>query len=225
MYRIEENGFELQRCPDCNEYLPQESFFPSNWGKNGMKCKACAKAYYSSPKGRAILYKSQRKYQLKNPHKIKEWAANYRNNHRDKYNERIYEYMRNNVDNVMDSQLKYQSKLPSGVYAIKYVDDVIYVGATKHPIRRVNTHMSTIKTSNNITKVNKLFSFLGYDKNNFTWELVEECDPENLFVREKHYQKQFKSKANYKKHFGKVESTKSIIERLGLTTKPRNKWR
>ena len=85
--------------------------------------------------------------------------------------------------------------------------------------------MSIIKTSSNITKVNKLFSFLGYDKNNFTWELVEECEPENLFDREKHYQKQLNSKANYKKHFGKVETTKSIIERLGLTTKPRNKWR
>ena len=125
MNTLEENGFELQRCPDCKEYLPLESFFPSNRGKNGHKCKECAKAYYASPKGRAILYKSQKKYLKNNPDKVKKWAAKYRDKNRDRYNERIYDYMRNNVDNVMDSQLKYQSKIPSGVYAIKYVDDVI----------------------------------------------------------------------------------------------------
>lgn len=225
MKTLDENAFELQKCHDCKEYLPQEAYYPSNWGKNGYKCKACAKAYYSSSKGKDILRRSQRKYVVKNRDKVNAIARNWRKNNPGKYKETVYNWFKKNVDSYVDVQLKYQSKLPSGVYIIKYKDEVIYVGATKHPIRRINTHMSTITTSSNITKINKLHSFLGYDKKDFTWELIEECDPKDLFDRERYYRQKFNSYDNYKKHFGKIESTRSLVERLGLTTKPRNKWR
>ena len=225
MNTLEENGFELQKCPDCKEYLPLESFFPSNRGKYGHKCKACAKKYYNSPKGKQIRYTSQKKYNAKNRGKINAIARAWRKNNPEKYRETVYNCWKNNSDDYVAMQTKYQSKIPPSVYAIKYVDTVIYVGATQHPIRRINTHMSTITTSSNIGKINKLHSFLGYDKKDFTWEVIEECDVKDLFDREKYYQDKLQSKQNFKRIFGKIETTKSIVERLGLTTKPRNKWR
>jgi len=224
---IEIKGIVLQKCPDCKEHLRKEHYYPVNWGTYGHKCKACAKKYYQSPKGKAILRHSQKLYRQKPGmrEKLNKIAKQWRLNNPGRYNKTIYKWAKNNVDDYVDVQLKYQSKLPSGVYAIKYVDTVIYVGATKHPIRRINTHMSTIKTSSNITKINKLHSFLGYDKKDFTWEMIEECDPKDLFDKEKYYQKKLNSRANFKRIFGKLETTKSLVERLGLSTKPRNKWR
>jgi transposase-like protein len=222
---IEINGITLQKCPSCKEHLGEEHYYPSNWGKNGFKCKSCAKKYYTSDHGRAILTRSQRKWVAKNREKVAENARNWRINNPEKYNKGIYRWNEKNVDSVVANQKRYQEKMPPGVYAIKYKGEAIYVGATKAPIRRINTHMSTITTSSNITKINKLHSYLGYDKKDFTWEIIEECDVDMLFEKERCYQKELRSKENFKKHFGKVETTKSLVERLGLTTKPRNRWR
>jgi predicted GIY-YIG superfamily endonuclease len=134
--------------------------------------------------------------------------------------------MENNVDSVIANQNKYQSKVAGGVYCIKYKGEIVYIGSTNQPVRRMNVHFSTITTKNNIGKINKLHSFLGYDKKDFSWNMLETCDEDNRLEREQYYRKYHKSKENFKRIFGKIETTDKLIERLGLTTNTnRKKWR
>ena len=123
--------------------------------------------------------------------------------------------------------MNYQEAVPPGVYAIYYVNTAIYVGATKHPNRRMNTHFSTITTCNNIGKVNKLHSYYGYKKEDFTFKVIEKCDVDKLLEKEVYWRGKLKTKANYERLFPEIskETTVGLIERLKLTTKNVKTWK
>jgi hypothetical protein len=83
------------------------------------------------------------------------------------------------------------------------------------PLRRQNVHLSTIRTPNNIGKINKLHSFLDYDKKDFKFNLVEQVDDiTQLKTREAYWEYYYQAGYNYTKMFGNVEKTKDIVERI-----------
>jgi hypothetical protein len=60
-----------------------------------------------------------------------------------------------------------------------------------------------------------LHSFLGYDKKDFNFNLVEQVDDiEQLKIRESYYEYYYQASYNYTKVFGVVEKTKDIVERI-----------
>lgn len=199
---------ESKECTRCNVVKPISEFFPHTRGKNKTQswCKQCQRewinAYFKSDKGKAYI----RKYRKENPDKIYESIRRWRKNNPDKSNQFVYNWAKNNKEQFVDIQYKYQSKIPPSVYCIKYNDEVIYVGSSKKPLARCNIHLSTIKTGNNLTKVNKLHSYLGYDKSAFTYEYLEECAPDMLIERERYYEKKYDAKGNYLRIFGKTKT-------------------
>ena len=64
---------------------------------------------------------------------------------------------------------------------------------------RTNVHLSHIKTRNNITKVNKLFSFCGYNRKDFDYKILEEGKWEDLLKIEAKWEYNLNAKGNYKK--------------------------
>lgn len=215
---------KTKQCSKCkqekelntvNFYLRKDGYYQS-W------CQAC----YKTPEMNEYRKVKINQWRKENPEKWANYFKNWRKNNKDKSNKYIYKWMEKNIDRNIDIQNKYQSKVAGGVYCIKYKGEIIYVGSTNQPIRRMNVHFSTIKTCNNIGKINKLHSFLGYDKKDFSWNMLETIDDTNTRIeKEQYYRKFHKSKQNFKRIFGKIETTEKLIERLGLTSGKRNKWR
>lgn len=214
---------KTKKCTKCKtvKELNTINFYQKKEGNYQSWCKSC----YRTPEMNEYRRVKLKQWIKDNPEKWKSYYSKYRKNNKEKFNKSIYKWAENNVDNYVEIQKTYQRSIPPGVYCIKYKGEVVYVGATNEPIRRQNVHFSTITTKNNIGKINKLHSFLGYDKANFTFEIVEHCDINELIEKEKYYRIKLKSKENFKRIFGKIESTRVIVERLGLTTKPRYKWK
>lgn len=211
----------MKTCTKCKIEKSLDEFHKHPTSKDGYQshCKLCQKeliSYYftQTEKGRAYvkkyreenrdLYrKANRKWQKKNKHKVREW---------------VYKFAKENKEQWIAIQDKYQSRIPPSVYCIKYNDEVIYVGQALKPQNRVNLHISTIKTGNNLTKVNKLHSYLGFDKSAFSYEFLEQCKPDMLHERERYWEEYYNAKGNYKRIFGKVKSINQILKENGFKT-------
>lgn len=212
---------KTKKCPKCQIEKPvTEEFWYLNKkgvskGKPAAYCIPCHKEYMNQDKFKKFRRDYVNNLRKKNPEYWKELRDKYVSNNREAYNNRIYRWTRENKDVNLAIQKKYQQTIPPSVYSIKYEDTVIYIGSSNEPVRRLNVHFSTIKTCNNIGKVNKLFSFYGYDKSKFSYEIVEQVDVDKLIERERYWEEHFDAKVNYKKTFGKLESVKKLLERLG----------
>lgn len=211
-------------CGRCKQQKPMTSdyFYNATHTKTGFQawCKEC----YKSDEEKAKRKIAQKKWAEKNPGKMSEIVRNWRRRNRSRSNKMIYDWNKNNAEKFLARQKKYQQQEPPGVYAIKYVDDVIYIGATNEPIRRSNIHFSTIKSKNNISKVNKLHSFYGYDKSDFKFEIIEYCDESELFKKEREWRLKLDPKGNYKRIFNIKESTGELVKRLNLTNVREKTW-
>ena len=216
---------ELKTCPKCKQQRPRtnEYFHKASHTKDGLQswCRLCL----LTPEMKEYRRIKVNEYRKRNPEKWSEYYNKWRRDNREKSNGFVYNWMKNNTEASLNIQKKYQKAEPPGVYAIKYLNTVIYVGATNEPVRRSNIHFSTIKTCNNIGKVNKLHSFYGYDKNDFTFEILEHCDEDKLLEKEREWRIKLNSKKNYKHYFRIKETTSQLIDRLGLTKSKEKTWR
>ena len=81
------------------------------------------------------------------------------------------------------------------IYKLKNnINNKIYIGCTTTPLsKRLSLHIKRSKNNKN----NKLYnSIRKYSIDNFTMELIEECDDDIIFEREKYYIKLFDSYDN-----------------------------
>ena len=213
----------MKTCKCCNATKELKDFFNNKQTKDGKGtyCKVCAtlkiKPYLDKYKQEPEFKEKMAKYQ-------KDYMPNYTKENRKKLNETIYNWNSNNSDKLLQNQLKYQASVPPAVYSITYKGDVIYVGSSKSPIRRQNVHFSTLTTCNNIGNVNKLHSYYGYDKADFKFHILEECDEDHLMDKEREYQASLRPDINYKNHFPIRETVRAMVERLNLRPSKIKTW-
>ena len=209
----------MKQCTKCKETKPLNEFYNSKNNKDGKtyNCKVCQDAVYNKYRieQREKINAYQRQYQQNNPERVRKYAKNYRDNNKESYNKKINEWRKDNIKQYVGIQLNYQSKIPAGIYAIKYKGTIVYVGSSTMPLRRVNTHLSTIKSATNLTAINKLFSYCGYNKEDFEYEIIEECKADDLLKREKHYEEEYNAKHNYTDIFRDVPSITQIMKDEG----------
>ena len=211
---------ETKQCKECSEIKPIWKFYKSKNVKSGRynKCKTCMDAYTrqwikDNPEKRKIHQETG--YKKHGPAYFAKHNKKWRESHKDRYNKTVYNWYEKNTDKWVETQYKYQSKIPPSVYIIKYKDIIVYVGSSTKPLRRKNCHFSTITTGTNLSKINKLHSYYGYKKDDFTFELIEEVKDEmDLRAREAYYEYKFNAKANYTKTFGKLVSVKERHEEM-----------
>lgn len=210
----------MRTCTKCKVEKPFTEFYKHSLNKSGYQsqCKQCGnerlKEYYRSPEGKAY----QKRWFLANKERHYANVTRWHKKNRKKTNQFVYNWYEKNVDTFVKIQDKYQSKVPPSVYCIKYDDEVIYVGKARKPLARVNVHLSTIKTDNNITKVNKLHSYCDFDKSRFKYEFLEQGEYDSLLERERYWEEYYDAKGNYKRIFGKVKSINQILKDIGGKT-------
>ena len=211
---------EKIKCVKCNEVKGENEFYKDKQQKNGLntRCRSCYNAYVrqwrKNNPGKVKEYNDRHK-QTYNLEYHREYGKKYRSSNRPKYNKKIYDWYEGNTAAFVSTQLKYQSKIPPHVYSITYKDTVVYVGSSNMPLRRRNVHFSTINRPTNIGKINKLHSFLGYNKDDFKFHLVEQVDDiTQLKTRESYYEYFHQASYNFKKIFGEIERTSEIIARV-----------
>ena len=218
----------MKTCKVCKQQKPLSDYFVNKVNKDGYNiyCKVCYKEKFRDTL-KASIKKYLAKPEIKEKQKAyyKEYMPKYAKMNRERINEKIYNWNDRNKGKQLDQQLKYQSAIPPAVYSITYKGDVIYVGSSKSPIRRQNVHFSTLTTCNNIGNINKLHSYYGYDKADFAFHIIEECDEDQLLIKEREYQVALRPDINYKYYFDIKESVRTLIERLGLKNGKTKTWK
>jgi len=72
----------------------------------------------------------------------------------------------------------------SGIYKIKCLkNEKIYIGSSFNIIKRIDNHFKKLKNKNHINR-HLQASYDIYGEDNFTWEILEQCDVEFLLDRE-----------------------------------------
>jgi hypothetical protein len=95
-------------------------------------------------------------------------------------------YIINNKDKKQKAQQKYISKIPAGVYCIKELGNIIYIGESSKPQRRYYGHFAKQGgQEDHISKVNKYIQDKGKEK--FTFEMM--CFEQDVKQR-RFYEKQ-----------------------------------
>ena len=81
------------------------------------------------------------------------------------------------------------TKKVSGIYKIENkINGKIYIGQSVDVYRRLKKHIWEIKNNNNVLYK----AFRKYGIENFSYELIEECDAERLDEREMYYIKKYR---------------------------------
>jgi hypothetical protein len=209
---------ETKCCTQCKQVKSLDLFYDRTNGRKQSWCKQCQlkqlNDYWKTPEG--VAYRKQ--YYSENKEIYAKAAKKWVKNNRKKANQFVYNWYEQHTEQFVGIQDKYQSKIPPSVYCIKYDDEVIYVGKARKPLARVNVHLSTIKTDNNLSKVNKLHSYCGFDKSRFSYEFLEEGEYDKLLDIERYYENLYDAKGNYKRIFGKVKSINQILKDIGGKT-------
>lgn len=84
----------------------------------------------------------------------------------------------------------YHSLRKSGIYAIKKEDAIVYVGSSVNMWRRLNEHLSRLRRINpNKQHFNPHLqnSWDKYGEDVFEFVVLEECEVDQLLIREQHY--------------------------------------
>ena len=198
----------MKTCSNCKESKELEQFPKNKKAKDGYQswCKKCHNDYAKTDVAKA----ARKKWAKNNPHVLRAACDRWRKANPARHRASIYKFAREKKEEYLAIQDRYQTKIPPGVYVVKYLDTVIYVGSARRPINRMNLHLSTIKTRNNITKVNKLHSFCGYNREDFSAEVVWNCEPEYLIECERVFEQVYNAKANYKRLLPDAMTTKQI---------------
>ena len=210
---------ESKACTQCKQVKPLDLFYNHTRGRKQSWCKQCQldklNLYWKTPEGQAY----RKNYYKENKELCYEASRRWKRNNKEKAHGYIYRWAKANTEQYVGIQDKYQSRIPPSVYCIKYDDEVIYVGKARKPQARVNVHLSTIKSGTNLTKVNKLHSYCGYDKSRFSYEYLEQGEYDTLLDIERQYEAMFDAKGNYKRLFGNVKSIGQIQkEVIGKTS-------
>jgi hypothetical protein len=209
---------KTKECTKCKVEKSLNDFHKHTKGNYQSWCKQCQKdwlnAYWKSPEGKAY----SKQYREENREMFRKSARKWQKNNPEKSKQFVYDWYKEKTKEFVAIQDKYQSKIPPSVYCIKYDDEVIYVGKARKPLMRCNVHLSTIKTGTNLTKVNKLHSYCGFDKSRFSYEYLEQGEYDTLLEREAYWEEYYDAKGNYKRIFGKVKSINQIMKELGIET-------
>jgi DNA-directed RNA polymerase subunit M/transcription elongation factor TFIIS len=95
-------------------------------------------------------------------------------------------YIVSNKDKKAKAQEKYLDKIPAGVYCVRELGNIIYIGESSKPLRRYYGHFTKQGgQENNISAINNYIHFKGKDK--FTFEMM--CF-ENKKTQRLQYEKQ-----------------------------------
>jgi hypothetical protein len=114
---------ETKLCKKCGETKSHDEFSNSKAYKDGKQlyCKACNKAHND-------------KYNADNREYFKEYTKYYMSKNKDRYKE------------LMDTLF---SSIPAGIYAIYHDDELVYVGSSSMPRRRLYGHFVNSINANN----------------------------------------------------------------------------
>ena len=202
----------MKTCARCKQQKdPSEFSYHKNTKDNKQPyCRPCVNEYARKPEMKA----ARDRWRKNNPEKAKAATKRWIQANPERHRANVYKFAKEKKEQYVAIQDRYQTRIPPGVYIVKYMDTVIYVGSARRPQNRMNLHLSSIKTRNNITKVNKLHSFCGYDKSEFTAEVVHNCEPEHLLEWEAHYEEFYNAKANYKRLLPDALTIKEIHARF-----------
>jgi group I intron endonuclease len=108
----------------------------------------------------------------------------------------------------------------SGIYKIiNNLNNKIYIGSAINFTARKNHHLSCLKRNKHGNKYLQK-SFNKYGEQNFIFELIEECNKEDLLIREQYYLDTFKPQYNMCKiagsNFG-IKRSKETCEKLKIS--------
>lgn len=117
-------------CRKCGvELKPKVNFAPSQVKRSNFICYGCLKP---------LAEKWRKKY----PEKKKQSDANYYKNNTQKLKNKAREYQIEHKEHYSKLNYKLGHSIPSGVYFIYYKNQIIYIGQSKTPYRRITQHFS-----------------------------------------------------------------------------------
>lgn len=77
--------------------------------------------------------------------------------------------------------------MKTGIYKItNIVNNKYYIGSSKDIVQRLKRHFTNLKNNQHPNK-HLQYSFNKYGENNFTTEIIEECNISDIIVREQYY--------------------------------------
>ena len=114
---------ETKVCKTCKEVKPASEYSITNkqYGTLKSYCKPCAN-------------KMGKEHREANPNYMKDWNA--------KNPDYMKEYFKNNPGENMKSVRKQATKIPAGIYYIYEKNELVYIGESGTPNRRIKNHFS-----------------------------------------------------------------------------------
>jgi len=161
---------ETKLCSKCGKVKSLDEFSKCKAYKDGKQlyCKACNK-------------KTNDKYNEKNREYFKEYTKHYMSKNKDRYKELMNELF---------------ASIPAGIYAIYHDDELVYVGSSSMPRRRLYGHfVNSIKANN--SSIAKAMAKGIIKGDNLRYEMLEFVeDKEQRLEKEKSYIKKLQPKLN-----------------------------
>lgn len=157
-------------CKRCEETKSLDEFSKSKAYKDGKQtyCKACNKAQND-------------KYNADNREYFKEYTKQYMAENKDRYKE-----LMNNL---------YES-IPAGIYAIYHDDELIYVGSSSMPRRRLYGHFVNSINANN-SSIAKAMAHGVLNGDNLHYKMLEFVDDRDMRLeKERAYIRELQPKLN-----------------------------
>lgn len=111
------------------------------------------------------------------------------------------------------------------IYKIKnLINDDFYIGSTQNLVKRYYTHLNHIRTNKN-TCIKLIRAVNKYGEENFSFEIIEKCNIDNLLEREQHYLDSLNPKYNISKKAGSNLGIKRTEEvKLKKSKLQKEKW-
>ena len=121
----------------------------------------------------------------------------------------------------------------SGIYEIRNIlNNKVYIGSSKDVYERWKKHKNDLKNNNHHSE-HLQHAWNKYGENNFKFSIIEECQPENLIIREQYYIDFYKSSEcncgyNMSKIAGRPCLTKEQLSKMAKSLsekfKGENSW-
>jgi len=162
----------MKKCSKCEETKDTKAFGKCKSRKDGLQiqCKQC-KVEQNRLKGYS------KKHYLKTFEQQIEKSVQWQKDNSKRHYENCKRYKENNPITYKESQEKYAYSIPPGVYGIKcLVNGKMYIGESKHPMKRRSHHLSIAKSEGTLTStnINLQEDLQKYGKENFIFGIIEE---------------------------------------------------
>ena len=128
---------------------------------------------------------------------------------------------------TQEDKNKYFIKKSKGalIYKIKnLINNDFYIGSTQNLVKRYYTHLNHIRTNKN-TCVKLIRAVNKYGEENFSFEIIEKCNVDNLLEREQYYLDSLNPTYNISKKAGSNLGIKRTEEvKLKKSNSQKQKW-